>query len=46
MAELFRLYLDGKINPLISDTYPLAEYEKAFHCLAGRRALGRIILTV
>ena len=46
MAELFRLYLDGKVNPLISDTYPLAEYEKAFHCLAGRRALGRIILTV
>ena len=46
MAELFRLYLDGKINPLISDTYPLAEYEKAFNSLAARRALGRIVLTV
>lgn len=46
MADLFRLYLDGKIKPLISNTYPLEEYEKAFRCLAERRALGRIILTV
>ncbi|MDH3993523.1 MAG: zinc-binding dehydrogenase, partial [Gammaproteobacteria bacterium] len=46
MSRLFQLYLDGKISPLISSTYPLENYEEAFHCLAERRALGRIILTV
>jgi NADPH2:quinone reductase len=46
MADLFRLYSDGQIKPLISEQYALEDYEKAFHCLAERRALGRIILTV
>ena len=41
-GERFSRYLDGKINPLVSDTYPLAEYEKAFQCLAKRRALNRL----
>lgn len=46
MADLFRLFLDGDIKPLISQTYALEDYEKAFHSLADRRALGRIILTM
>jgi NADPH2:quinone reductase len=46
MADLFRLFLDGDIKPLISQTYPLENYEKAFLCLAERRAIGRIILTM
>ncbi len=46
MAELFRLFVDGEIKPLISQTYALEDYEKAFHCLAERRALGRITLTM
>lgn len=46
MADLFRLYIDGKIDPLISQIYALEDYQKAFHCLAERRALGKIILTM
>ena len=46
MSRLYQLYHDGKINPLISGAYPLEKYEEAFLCLAERRALGRIILTL
>jgi NADPH2:quinone reductase len=46
MSDLFRLFGQGEIKPLISQTYPLENYEKAFHCLAERRAIGRIILTM
>jgi NADPH2:quinone reductase len=46
MADLFRLFVDGEIKPLISQTYALEDYKQAFDCLAERRALGRIILTM
>jgi NADPH2:quinone reductase len=46
MAELYALYLEGKVSPLISATFPLVAYERAFACLSERRAVGKIILTI
>ena len=43
--ELFALYLDGKIKPRISKRFPLAEAGAAISWLAGRQALGKVIVT-
>lgn len=44
--ELFRLYQEGKIRPAISGAYPLADARRALADLAGRRVLGKAVLTV
>ena len=46
MDKLFELYLDAKLKPLISESFPLQEYQQAFACLSERRAVGKIILTI
>ncbi len=45
-AELFAMFEAGKLNPLVTQTYPLADYKEAFACLAERRAQGKVILTM
>jgi NADPH2:quinone reductase len=44
--ELFRLYQEGKIRPAISEAYPLAGALQALADLAGRRVMGKAVLTV
>lgn len=43
-AELLEMYVQGKIRPHVSRHYPLAEAGRAIEELAGRRALGKIVV--
>jgi NADPH2:quinone reductase len=45
IAELMRLYADGRIRPLVSERYPLAGAGAAIARLAGRQAMGKIVVT-
>jgi NADPH:quinone reductase-like Zn-dependent oxidoreductase len=44
--ELFALYERGAIRPTISDRVPLERAEEAIAALAGRRAMGKIVVTM
>ena len=44
--ELLAMYEQGKIKPLITQKYPLADYVSAFNVFTERRALGKVILEV
>ncbi len=46
IADLFRLYDEGKIKPHISGRFPLSEAGKAITELAERRAMGKVVVTV
>lgn len=43
-AELLEMYVAGKIRPHVSRHFPLAEAGRAIEELAGRRALGKIVV--
>jgi NADPH2:quinone reductase len=44
--ELIALYSQGKIRPRISARYPLSEAARAISDLAGRKAVGKIVVTI
>jgi NADPH2:quinone reductase len=44
--ELLDFYADGNLNPHISATYALEEAADAIRCLADRRALGKVVVTI
>ncbi|MEJ2037002.1 MAG: NADPH:quinone oxidoreductase family protein [Maritimibacter sp.] len=44
-AQLFEWYGAGKLKPLVSQAYPLDAAPQALADLAGRRAIGKIVLT-
>ncbi|MHB8528020.1 MAG: NADPH:quinone oxidoreductase family protein [Caulobacteraceae bacterium] len=44
--ELLALYAAGKIRPHVSEHFPLARAGEAIAHLAGRRALGKVVVTV
>nr|WP_299697608.1 NADPH:quinone oxidoreductase family protein [Hydrocarboniphaga sp.] len=46
IAELFDLYIGGKIRPLISETYPLQRGADAIERLASRQTVGKIVVTI
>ncbi|MGB7372671.1 NADPH:quinone oxidoreductase family protein [Pontixanthobacter sp.] len=46
IAELFRLWKEGKINPLISETYPLDRAHEAIAKLESRGAIGKLVVTM
>lgn len=46
LADLLRLYAEGKIRPEISDRYPLERAGEAITALASRKAKGKIVVTV
>lgn len=46
LAELMRLYAEGKIKPVVSERYPLARAGEAITRLATRQAMGKIVVTV
>jgi len=43
--ELWELFSAGKLNPVVTDVFPLEQYEDAFNCLIERKARGKVILT-
>jgi NADPH2:quinone reductase len=46
IAELMQLYGKGAIRPLVSERYPLARAGEAIARLAGRQAMGKIVVTM
>jgi NADPH2:quinone reductase len=46
IEELWALFAQGKLNPVVTDSFPLAQYEEAFNCLIERRARGKVILRI
>ena len=45
IAELWELFGQGKLNPVVTDVFPMEQYEDAFNCLIERKARGKVILT-
>jgi NADPH2:quinone reductase len=41
---LVELYAEGKIDPLVSATYPLIDAEKALEALGDRKTTGKVVL--
>ncbi len=46
IAELFKLWEDGKISPLVSETYPLERAGEAIAKLENRGAIGKLVVTM
>jgi NADPH2:quinone reductase len=46
MADLLRLWSEGRIKPRISRTFPLERAGEAIQALGDRSALGKIVVTV
>ena len=46
VADLFRLYGEGKIKPRISASYPLERGGEAIRALMNRKAQGKLVVTV
>ena len=44
LARLFRLVVEGRLVPVIGETYPLAEAERAHRDLAARTTTGKLLL--
>lgn len=45
-AELFSLYENGSLRPVISSVYPLEEAPRALAELADRKSVGKVVLSV
>ena len=46
VAELFRLWGEGKIQPRVSATYPLDQAGEAIAEMAARRVIGKLVVTL
>ncbi len=46
IAELFELLKAGKINPMISETFPLERGAEAITKLANREAIGKLVVVM
>jgi synaptic vesicle membrane protein VAT-1 len=44
LEELFRMYGDGKIKPVIGKTFPLAEAASAHRYIHDRKNVGKVVL--
>jgi NADPH2:quinone reductase len=46
IKDLWGLFAEGKLKPAINDVFDLADYEAAYEVMTGRRARGKVILTI
>jgi NADPH2:quinone reductase len=46
MADLFRLYAEGKIKPRISANFPLEDAAKALEMMQDRKVMGKVVLNI
>ncbi len=46
VAELFRLWEAGKINPRVSTTFPLERAGEAIAAMAARQAIGKLVVAL
>lgn len=44
--DLFELYAQGKLKPLISQVFPLEKYVDALNVFVNRQAVGKIVLRI
>ena len=44
--QLFDLYQQGKIKPLVMAAYPMRDYLKALHTVQDRKVLGKVVITM
>jgi NADPH2:quinone reductase len=44
IKELWELFAQGKISPVVTDSFSIEQYEDAFNCLIERRARGKVIM--
>tara|TARA_B110000503_G_C7172961_1_gene425339 strand:- start:2014 stop:2991 length:978 start_codon:yes stop_codon:yes gene_type:complete len=46
IETLWELFSSGKISPVVTDSFPIEQYEEAFNCMIERRARGKVIITM
>ncbi|TMV09169.1 NADPH:quinone oxidoreductase family protein [Ruegeria sediminis] len=46
MADLFRLYGEGRIKPRISARYPLEQAAEALDLMQARKVMGKVVITM
>jgi NADPH2:quinone reductase len=46
IRELWKAFGEGRLQPVVTDLFPLARFEDAYHCMIERRARGKVILTL
>lgn len=46
VEALWELFEQGKLQPVVTDTFPLEHYEQAYESMIERRALGKVIITL
>jgi len=46
VSELFRLWDEGKISPLVSATYPLEKAGQAISAMAARQVIGKLVVEI
>lgn len=46
VAELFRLWGEGKIGPKVTATYPLERGGEAIAAMAARQVIGKVVVTI
>lgn len=46
IEELWALFASGRISSVVTDSFPIEQYEAASNCLIERRARGKVILTM
>ncbi len=44
IEELWEMFAQGKISPVVTDSFSIEQYEDAFNCLIERRARGKVIM--
>ena len=44
ISELLNLISQGRVRLFANNSFPLAEFEKAFEALSGRRTIGKVVL--
>jgi NADPH:quinone reductase len=45
LAQLFGWLAEGRLRPIVSKTYPLADAPRALQDLLARRAVGKLVIT-
>ena len=46
IEQLFTMWREGKIKPLVSETFPLARGGEAIAKMAAREAIGKLVVTM
>ena len=46
VGEMAKMIAQGKLEPRVSEQYPLEQYVDAFAAITERRALGKVVLTM